>query len=483
MKCKNCQNKDDKIEKNNSNCDSKKKKNIILLFIIVLISLCLVYTVGSFLAGILEFNILNSKYGAEIIVEAIMAIMGLIIVINNHNTYIFTQKKEKFRKAIILGLPIILFTLSIFITSISDIKHFSISNALNLLMYCTLIGFFEEFIFRGWILNEFLENYGDNRKQVITSIILSSIIFGIVHISNVSNSQDLLSTLTQIINATGVGILLSCIYFRTKNIWSIIFLHAFYDFFIMLPNAGLIRDCIEQITTNAVLIYNIYSTSLLFLIWLISALIIFRKSKTNMLIDKDYKITDDELKKDKQNFIILNVCLLSLFILILMPIDESKIKGLDEYKVCYHYEKKDLDFFTTSIPNYSKFKIEYDNYKIELSDENAKSEIGLKINDNIIYFEDMYIYDYQLIDYQNNFAIMLYDDYNQKLYYQIIDKSTLSTDKTYLNKIRKSFKEYNVPTIEYIGYLTTEDAKYPLLISNLKEQFIIDEEQNLYLVR
>ena len=42
--------------------------------------------------------------------------------------------------------------------------------------------------------------------------------------------QTLFETIMQVLQTTSVGILLGAIYFRTKNIWSVVALHGFYDF-------------------------------------------------------------------------------------------------------------------------------------------------------------------------------------------------------------------------------------------------------------
>ena len=77
---------------------------------------------------------------------------------------------------------------------------------------------------------------------------------------------------------------------------------------------------------------------------------------------------------------------------------------------------------------------------------------------------------------------MLYDDDNQKVYYQKIIKSMLN-NKDILKQVESSFKSFDVPELDMMGYLTDQKNKYPLLKSSLDELFIIDENDNIYLVK
>ena len=438
--------------------------------------------IGAFIAAIFGYSVLGSKYGLEFVVEAFLAILALIIMIHDGNSYVFTQKREKFKKSVLLGFPILLFACLHLVISITEIKNFNLSNFLNLILYTFSIGVFEEFIFRGWILNEFLENYGDSRKKVFISILLSSLIFGLIHFDNVLVVQELIYTIFQILNATAMGFLLGTIYFRTKNIWSVIFLHAFWDFSILLSEVGLIKDCTMQITTNAVLIYYIYGIIITMLLWFIFSLILFKGSKVNKLINPNYEITEEEKNKEKKSMRILYICFISIVIINFIPINEDKIDGYAESRICYSFEEKKLESITTHYPYSDKFFVEYNSYKFELFTEDG--EITFKnanTNDNI-YFKDYFISDYELIDYENYFVIILYDNDNQKVYYQKIDKSMLSNNDI-LKQIESSFKIFNVPKIEMMGYLTDEQNKYPLLKSALDELFIIDENDNVFLVK
>ena len=117
----------------------------------------------------------------------------------------------------------------------------NVSGVINTAIFALLVGIYEEFLCRGWLLNEFLERYGETKKGVWISIIASGIIFGLIHFINVS-SNGFAGTVTQVLSASATGILFGFIYYRTKNIWACVFLHGFYDFCLMLADINYIKD-------------------------------------------------------------------------------------------------------------------------------------------------------------------------------------------------------------------------------------------------
>lgn len=106
-----------------------------------------------------------------------------------------------------------------------------LSTAVGLILYSLSIGFCEEIMMRGLILNSFISKWGNTKKGIYKSVILSSLIFGVAHIVNLFYTSDLvIATIAQMFYAISIGIFLAGIYLRSKNIWAVIFLHALFDF-------------------------------------------------------------------------------------------------------------------------------------------------------------------------------------------------------------------------------------------------------------
>lgn len=86
------------------------------------------------------------------------------------------------------------------------------------------IGFSEEGLFRGVILNT-LRQYG-----IFTSVILSSILFSLIHITNLMAGFSLSFVLMQFYVAFCLGVLFAALRIRTGTIWLVFFFHTVFDF-------------------------------------------------------------------------------------------------------------------------------------------------------------------------------------------------------------------------------------------------------------
>ncbi|MDY0074926.1 MAG: type II CAAX endopeptidase family protein [Acholeplasmataceae bacterium] len=96
---------------------------------------------------------------------------------------------------------------------------------------CLSIGFFEEIIFRAILLIYLVELLSDKKQGVLIAIILSSILFGLMHLLNYFTGSTLIDTLMQVGYSTLLGMMWAVIYLKTKNIWLVMILHATYNFF------------------------------------------------------------------------------------------------------------------------------------------------------------------------------------------------------------------------------------------------------------
>ncbi len=98
-----------------------------------------------------------------------------------------------------------------------------------MIVECISIGFFEEFLFRGIILNQFVINSGAGKYSALYAVIISGLAFGLFHLSNL-RSGNALTVIFQILYTTMMGIAFSALMLRTK--WNIIWcgmIHSLYD--------------------------------------------------------------------------------------------------------------------------------------------------------------------------------------------------------------------------------------------------------------
>lgn len=95
---------------------------------------------------------------------------------------------------------------------------------------CLSIGLFEELAFRGVILLSLAEDRRKTRLDLFVCIILSSAVFGAVHLANLLAGAGAGAVLRQIGYSFLIGAMCSVVLYRTRNIWLCVLLHAVYDF-------------------------------------------------------------------------------------------------------------------------------------------------------------------------------------------------------------------------------------------------------------
>lgn len=454
-----------------------KKKKLFPFVIKMIFLFVLVLWITGLGSGIMYNIVTFSKYGIMMWMEALMALIMLIVMLLSGNKYVFTEEKEKFGKSLKRGMPILVVSfIALLVSTITliDQKEFNFINFLTLLLLCASIGLFEEFLGRGWLQNEFIERFGNTRKGVIKSIVISSLFFGLMHIANVMAGQNLFETLMQVIQTTFLGLLLGAVYYKTKNIWSCVFLHGFYDFCLMMGNINYIKDPI----TSGGNIVSIFTSIFMSMIWIFGAIKFLQKSdiKKEELTEKDKLI---EKKNRKLCNIMMIVSMIGFFLgTIIIPEDINVIE--------FNYKEKHLVNYTAHYPRYEDYKISYIVNDIEKVDlkiyENDDMEFAIKnINTNQEIVLDYGLYQYTVIDNVDYFEIMVYT-FDYEIYCAKLDKVNMNNTLGYLESIKNNFKKYDVPELQDAGYITIDDSgvKYPYLLSQNFDKFmIIDEEMYL----
>ena len=94
---------------------------------------------------------------------------------------------------------------------------------------CLAVALFEEMTFRGVILLGFAEKRRWSRWGLFISIILSSAVFGVVHLLNIFTSSPI-AVLMQIGYSFLIGGMCSVVLLKTANIWHCVAIHAIFNF-------------------------------------------------------------------------------------------------------------------------------------------------------------------------------------------------------------------------------------------------------------
>lgn len=112
----------------------------------------------------------------------------------------------------------------------------SLIEILACLILSIIVGFIEEGIYRGVILNGLINILPKTKTGLYLSVVINGLFFGISHVwySFFEITANPFSVIVQILETTisvgAVGILIASIYLKTKNIWCCIFVHALGDF-------------------------------------------------------------------------------------------------------------------------------------------------------------------------------------------------------------------------------------------------------------
>ena len=120
-----------------------------------------------------------------------------------------------------------------------EFAEIGIAEILLFLLYCLLVGAFEEFIFRGIFFPSLLGYFNKDKKSLIKAMILSSLLFGFMHILNLFNGAGLMETLLQICYSTLIGGLCVFVFVKTYNILCSILVHSTYNFCGLLFNSSI----------------------------------------------------------------------------------------------------------------------------------------------------------------------------------------------------------------------------------------------------
>ena len=91
-----------------------------------------------------------------------------------------------------------------------------------------LVGMAEELLCRGILAELLLRRFGATSGGVWRAVILSGVLFGLAHLTNLLGA-DPVGVLVQCVIASMMGMTFAAIYFRVGNIWVPVALHAFVD--------------------------------------------------------------------------------------------------------------------------------------------------------------------------------------------------------------------------------------------------------------
>ena len=161
------------------------------------------------------------------------------------------------------------------------LSHKAYGNIITAILLGLQPGVNEEITFR--IIPIAVAMRNSRRKQLVLPVVIfTSIVFGLSHGINIFAGADPVTTLFQVIYATGSGCLLAVIYMRTGNMWIPILLHSLTDIVYYLgaeaqSSGGVLT---EGTDVSAAIILLIYAA-----LYYVNAYLVYRKSTADAAAD------------------------------------------------------------------------------------------------------------------------------------------------------------------------------------------------------
>ena len=125
-----------------------------------------------------------------------------------------------------------------------------------LFLECMAVAFFEEMTFRSFVMLTVMEKRRASVKDIFVSIVISSAIFGLVHLINMFTSSPI-AVILQILYSFLIGAMCSVVLLYTRNIWICILIHGIFNFMgDIVPSYGegkIIWDHMPTIVITAIL--------------------------------------------------------------------------------------------------------------------------------------------------------------------------------------------------------------------------------------
>lgn len=89
-----------------------------------------------------------------------------------------------------------------------------------MVLECIAIGFYEEILFRGVLLRQFIEIFGNSHRKIICAVFVSSLMFSLTHLMNFFTGVSAAAVLSQVGYTFIMGVAFSALLIRTN--WNLL---------------------------------------------------------------------------------------------------------------------------------------------------------------------------------------------------------------------------------------------------------------------
>ena len=157
-------------------------------------------------------------YGIQLLAELSMLVVMVLMTFLWKMERVFTCRGRGFGQSLLPAAPLLVLYALAGVESLIFSIGSPLQNPLHILLFVlcmAAVGITEELTFRGMIAGMFYEKYGATPAGVWLSVMASSLLFGLVHITNaIGGAASLSGVLIQMVGAIALGMCLAALYFR-----------------------------------------------------------------------------------------------------------------------------------------------------------------------------------------------------------------------------------------------------------------------------
>lgn len=173
----------------------------------------------------------EDEYFPMLLTELVGAGTAALLLGSTGRLYVLRRRGCGFLDGLLVGMyPVVLISFSLASSLLTDAPGPMRAPWQIAAFFVTMlsVGVAEEWMFRAVVAQTMLEKFGTSRTGVWKATVLSGVLFGGAHLTNLMGSEPL-GVLVQCATAGVLGMLLAAVYFRTGNIWVTVFIHAYMD--------------------------------------------------------------------------------------------------------------------------------------------------------------------------------------------------------------------------------------------------------------
>ncbi|MBQ4802526.1 CPBP family intramembrane metalloprotease [Aquimarina sp. MMG015] len=158
----------------------------------------------------------------------LLILVSIVLIQNNGISEIAGIKRTKLKRWYLLLFPLVYLVLLNGLSIDEMDREPLISNILVFAIYSLSIGFAEELSLRGFLQSYLIKHLGTTKRNIVLSVLISSLFFGLLHLINFDNG--FYGELSQVMYATFIGVMFGVLLVITKRIYPLIIIHAIIDF-------------------------------------------------------------------------------------------------------------------------------------------------------------------------------------------------------------------------------------------------------------